>query len=394
MPDTETPVSHKPVPLSHHLTELRKAILYPVILWGVFVVVGLVFQKQVVDALLYPVEKGIGWALRRNPNLPRLGVIQEDASLEKNILASPDGSHYVLRGDRIHQGRADGSPGWDYSLRLPATAVALSPDGRYLAVTLRDGPLVLLAAATGRPEWEDSAADAESLQFTADSQTLLVARQGGEVVGLALDKKVRFSYRIPSAESASSVRPINVGPLDVFMVIMKAAFIFGLLPAVPYLIYCLWKFTKPGLLPHEQAVVGPLMWFLVALFFSGALFAYFAVMPVLTMFLYELNAKWAVVLWDIRHFADLTLILMFAFGIVFEMPLVIILITQLRFVSPDTLSSQRKVIWLVVFILSAIFTPGPDPFSQCMLALPTILLFEAGLYVSRQLLRRQERRAG
>ncbi|MBI2193099.1 MAG: twin-arginine translocase subunit TatC [Planctomycetes bacterium] len=387
MPESADQDSSKPQPLGHHLAELRKAILYPLLVWGAAVVVGLAFQKQVVDALLAPIEKGIRWALERDPSLPRSGLAATPLPIGKNLWVSADGTHYVLRGRTLYQGRADGQPGWTYSAGSNLIDAALSPDGKHLALAAADGRVAWLDSESGRLRWDELVPGVQNVQFAADGPTLIAARSDGEILGLAPDHSVRFRTRVPTQPPGLDVRPINVAPLDVFMVIMKAAVLFGLIPGAPFLLYSLWKFTRPGLHAHERRIVKPILFFLIFLFVLGAAFAYFAVLPVLSMFLYELNAHWAIVMWDIRSFADLTILLMLAFGLVFEMPLVIILVTQIHLVTPAGLASQRRLIYLVVFILAAILTPGPDPFSQAMLALPTILLFEVGLYVSRILLR-------
>ena len=184
------------------------------------------------------------------------------------------------------------------------------------------------------------------------------------------------------------VKFYNQDPMAVFLVIMKAAIIFALIPGIPFMVYSLWKFARPGLMPQEIKVLRPLLWFVNVLFFGGVSFAYFMVVPVIAMFLFTLNASYAEVIWDISKVFSMTIVMSFAFGVIFQLPLVIILVSLLNLVHPNTLARHRRIIWIACFILAAFLTP-PDPISQSMMAIPTILLFELGIWLARIFLRKR-----
>ncbi|MDP6359822.1 MAG: twin-arginine translocase subunit TatC, partial [Planctomycetota bacterium] len=101
-----------------------------------------------------------------------------------------------------------------------------------------------------------------------------------------------------------------------------------------------------------------------------------------------LNASYAEVIWDISKVFSMTLVMSFAFGVIFQLPLVIILVSLLNLVHPNTLARHRRITWIACFILAAFLTP-PDPISQSMMAVPTILLFELGIWLARIFLRKR-----
>ena len=387
---TEKSVEDSPKPLGQHLIELRKAILYPLMLWAFGMVLGIIFQQEVVEALFRPVKRGILLAYEYDPSLPRAGVFQTSTSASRRLFVAPDKTIYVLKKETIHQVHPEKGPGWKFSLAGKGTSLAFSSDGKYIAASSNKGGLFLISTASGKPAWNnDELKDIEELSFSPESQTLVFSRFSGEVRGFSLDGAELYRYEFSRSEFLDDLRPINVAPMAVFMVIMKAALLFGLIPGLPFFIYSLWKFVRPGLYPHERRVLRPVLFFMSFLFFAGAAFAYYVVVPVITLFLFQLNAKWTVVMWDVTKYVDLVIVLMLGLGVIFELPLAIIVITQLRIVRPESLTRHRRMIWIGMFILAAFMSP-PDPVSQLMLAIPTICLFEIGILVSRILLKKRD----
>lgn len=378
----------QPKPLGQHLNDLRKAIIYPLMVWGLTMILGLIFQEQTLNAFLWPVRLGMRWAEQDDPSLAMKNPFRASARAQHRLFVPTDDAVYVVSRHGLHRVSPSGERVWGFDLKGKEIFTSLSPDAKRLAVFSTEDGLILLDADSGKSLWtKPELKDIEELRFSPNAERLVVSRMNGEIVGYGMDGREQFRELFPPPEIVPPT--LNLGPMDVFLVIMKAALIVGLIPGIPFFVFSLWKFIKPGLYPHEQAILRPVLWAISGLFFAGAAFAYFLVVPIISMFLYQLNAKWTVVLWDITKFMDLTLVIMLAFGIVFELPLVIVLLTQLNIVTPDGLVKHRRIIWLGTFILAAFLTP-PDPFSQSLLALPTILLFEAGVVVSRWLLRKRE----
>ena len=381
-----------PRPLGAHLEELRRAILYPLILWGLGMVVGLAFQKHVVRAVMRPMLEGMEKAKKHAPDKFHSGIEKLTPQPAQRSLLGADGSIYIVRQNVVSQINADLTRGWECAFESPILAVAVSADGQRIAAAAVDGKLSLLDAGNGNPIEEESLKGVDELRFSRDGRNLIIAALNGEVHALGRDGGELTKILEARADlfSRSRLLTANLEPMSVFMVIMKAAMIFGLILGIPFLIHSLWRFALPGLLPHEVRAIKPLLWFIILLFLVGAAFAYFVVLPSISMFLYLLSADVSMPMWNITKVVDMTLVLVLMFGLVFQMPLVLIFITRLGLVHPDTLAENRRVVWIGMFIMAAVLTP-PDPISQLLMGVPTIVLFELGIVLSRVFLKRSQR---
>jgi sec-independent protein translocase protein TatC len=385
--ETGDPVDHldEPKPIGAHFEELRRAILYPLIVWGVAMVLGLIFQNQVIWAIMYPMLKGVEKAKALRPDKFQFGIEKLTPQPERRIWPAPDGSSYVLRQDIVSKVTTKSEPAWDYRFKSPVLAFAVSPDGQRVAASSLDGQIAIIDTGSGKAGSVKDVPGAADLHFSPDGSSLLIARTNGEV--LSLGREGGDPRQILAAHDVSFPRLLAMThePMEVVMVIMKAALVLGLIPGLPCLVFFLWRFVKPGLRRREPQIVRNLLLFMMLLFVVGAAFAYFVVLPVIAMFLYLLSADVAMPIWNITKVVDLTLMLVLAFGLIFQLPLVLIFLTYLGVVRPDDLARHRRIVWLAVFIVSAVLTP-PDPFSQTLMAVPTILLYELGIWLSRFLL--------
>lgn len=179
--------------------------------------------------------------------------------------------------------------------------------------------------------------------------------------------------------------------LSPFLTPLKLAFVAALFLAMPYLLYQLWGFVAPGLYRHERRLAAPLLVSSVALFYLGAAFAYFVVLPLLFPFLVGVVPKNVEVAPDIADFLDVAIKLFFAFGLAFEVPIATILLVMTGVATPQTLAAKRPYIIVGAFVIGMLLTP-PDMISQTLLAIPILLLFEAGVFLSRLFLRRRSER--
>lgn len=167
-----------------------------------------------------------------------------------------------------------------------------------------------------------------------------------------------------------------------FLVPFKLTLMLALFISMPYVLYQLWAFIAPGLYRHEQQVAMPLLVASVALFYGGALFAYFAVFPLLFNFFIGIAPEGVAVMTDIGRYLDFVMKLFFAFGIAFEIPVVTLALIWTGITSPDALRRKRPYVIIGAFAVGALLTP-PDVISQSLLAVPVWLLFEAGLLLAR-----------
>ncbi len=172
-----------------------------------------------------------------------------------------------------------------------------------------------------------------------------------------------------------------------FFVPMKVTMLTAFLLALPWMLYQCWAFVSPGLYAHEKRLLRPLLVSAVGLFFVGMAFAYFVVFPVVFGFLVGSAPAGVAVMTDIAEYLDFVIGLFVAFGCAFEVPVAVVLLALMGWVTLPQLTEARSYVIVGAFVLGAIFTP-PDVISQCMLAVPLWLLYELGLLVVRWLPKR------
>lgn len=170
--------------------------------------------------------------------------------------------------------------------------------------------------------------------------------------------------------------------VGVFVVPMKVAFLVAFLIALPYVLYQVWAFVAPGLYAHEKKLVLPLVIASWILFFVGMAFAYFLVFPTVFKFMASIAPEGVAWMTDIEKYLSFTLTTFVAFGVTFEVPVVVIVLVRAGIVTIETLKQARPYVIVGAFVVGAIFTP-PDVISQLMLAVPLCLLYELGIVLAR-----------
>src|SRR5674476_743415 len=166
-----------------------------------------------------------------------------------------------------------------------------------------------------------------------------------------------------------------------FFVPLKVALMAAFLIALPYILYQIWRFVAPGLYAHEKRLVWPLIIASTILFFCGMAFAYFVVFPVVFGFITASAPQGVAVMTDIDKYLSFVLTMFMAFGMAFQVPVAVVLLVRMGFVTVAKLREARPYMVVGAFVVGAIFTP-PDVVSQSMLALPLWLLYEAGIVVA------------
>jgi sec-independent protein translocase protein TatC len=169
--------------------------------------------------------------------------------------------------------------------------------------------------------------------------------------------------------------------VGVFLVPMKVALLVAFVIALPYVLYQAWAFVAPGLYAHEQKLVLPLVIGSSVLFILGMAFAYFLVFPVVFKFMASVAPAGVAWMTDIEKYLSFVLTLFVAFGVTFEVPIIVIVLVRTGVVSVAKLKEMRPYMIVGAFVVGAVFTP-PDVVSQCMLAVPLCLLFELGLWLA------------
>jgi sec-independent protein translocase protein TatC len=171
-----------------------------------------------------------------------------------------------------------------------------------------------------------------------------------------------------------------------FMAPLKLALFLGVFIAMPYVLYQAWAFVAPGLYKREKRFAIPLMVSSILLFYAGVAFAYFVVFPLMFAFLTTTAPTGVQVMTDINNYLDFVLMLFFAFGVAFEMPVATVLLAATGLVRVETMAKNRGYVLLGIFVIAAFLTP-PDALSQTAMAVPMWLLYEVGIILSRILLR-------
>ena len=174
-----------------------------------------------------------------------------------------------------------------------------------------------------------------------------------------------------------------------FLIPFKLTLVLAVFIAMPYVLYQLWAFVAPGLYQHERRLVLPLLASSTVLFYSGALFAYFVVFPLVFAFFTSTAPEGVSVMTDISRYLDFVLTMFFAFGAAFEVPVVTVLLVWTGIVTQESLRQKRPYIIVAAFIIGGVLTP-PDVISQTLLAVPVWLLFELGLYFSGWFMSRKD----
>ncbi len=182
---------------------------------------------------------------------------------------------------------------------------------------------------------------------------------------------------------------INIDIAGQFKAHLLVSFIVGLMVAFPYLIWELWRFFKPALKIKERIAIGWTLMAISLLFAIGVLFGYYLIVPLTINFLttYQVSPQLINQI-SFQSYLSIVLTLSFSTGLVFELPVLIHFLTKIGILYPDWLKKQRKAAIVMAFIVAAVITP-PDAFSQILVALPLIFLYELGISVSKRAMKKK-----
>jgi len=175
---------------------------------------------------------------------------------------------------------------------------------------------------------------------------------------------------------------IYTSPQGAFFTYLKVSLMLSILGTSPYSFYQIWAFIAPGLYKEEQRAVLPLAFFSAFFFLAGAAFCYITVFPIAFKFFMGFTTDMVRPMISVEEYLSFALKLIIAFGLVFEMPLFSYFLARLRLITPVGMRRYRKYAILVIFIVAAILTP-PDVFSQVLMALPMIFLYEVSIYITK-----------
>lgn len=197
----------------------------------------------------------------------------------------------------------------------------------------------------------------------------------------------------PLRQNTSITELSTLGVTEGFISVLKVSVYAGLVVCVPFILYQFWAFVLPGLYENERRNVIPYMLSTSALFLGGVAFAYFIVLPVGLKFMVGYGADMFNQLLQADRYISFVSLFLLSFGIVFELPLLMMLLAWTGLIDYVKMRKVRKYAILVEAVVAAVFTPSQDPVSMCLMLIPLIILYEFGILLSKSVAKRKAKRA-
>jgi sec-independent protein translocase protein TatC len=180
-----------------------------------------------------------------------------------------------------------------------------------------------------------------------------------------------------------------MGPIDPFLVTLKLAIFVGMLFASPIVIYHLWAFLSPALHPAEKRAILPTLYFGLVLFLSGVAMGYFLALPATLKFTMGFQTEFLEPAIMVTNYLSFVTGLLLAFGVVFELPVVILALTFMGLVTPEFLAEKRRHALATITVVACVITPGDVVTLTLMMMLPLALLYELSITLSKVVVRKR-----
>lgn len=209
------------------------------------------------------------------------------------------------------------------------------------------------------------------------------------VVAIMVAAVVCYSYNeqllniITLPLRAINQRLIVTGVTEAFFVKLELSFVAGFIIAFPIVAWSLWRFIKPALYPHERKYIYILFPTTLILFATGILFSYFGILPLVLKFFVYIAGENLQTMFKVDQYVSFVMSFSIPFGLVFELPVITFFLAKIGIVKPELLSKKRKYALLIIVIAAGALTPGPDPISQIMMAVPMYILYEVSIIVAK-----------
>lgn len=240
------------------------------------------------------------------------------------------------------------------------------------------------------PEQEEGLAEGTLLSHLVELRSRLVKIAASVLILFAIlipfNKSIYEAVSAPLFAASPGVEMIIIGMAAPLLVPFKLTFIVALFLAMPVVLYQVWAFVAPGLYKKERHFAFPLLASSIVLFYAGIAFAYYVVFPLVFGFFGSIEIDGAPWTPDIASYLDFITSIVLAFGVAFEVPIATMLLVWAGLTTPAKLAKARPYVFLMAFVVGMFLTP-PDVISQTLLAIPVYLLYEAGIIMSRLLVR-------
>jgi sec-independent protein translocase protein TatC len=205
-------------------------------------------------------------------------------------------------------------------------------------------------------------------------------------IGIGFTISYFYAEHLINFITAPAGKLYYMSPAEGFFSYLKISFVFGVLGALPILLYQVWAFLVPALTTNERTALVILVPTSVILFFTGLSFSYFLVLPAALKFFIGFTTENLQPLLSLGQYLSFIISFLLPFGIIFELPLFLVVLAKVGLISSAFLVSKRKMMIVASFVIGAVISPTPDVFSQTMIAIPLLLLYEASILVLKHLM--------
>jgi sec-independent protein translocase protein TatC len=233
--------------------------------------------------------------------------------------------------------------------------------------------------------------EAPLTEHLAELRTRLIRMVLAVIIGTVVAfTKANYLFEIlkmPLLKVNPNLKLYFLSPTEPFFTAFKISFLAGFILVSPFVFYQIWKFIEPALYEHEKKLVFPFVIFTTLFFIIGCLFSFYLVLPVAIGFFINFGniQLGAEAIFSVKEYISFVLRMILAFGLTFELPVVLSLLARLGLVTPEFLVKSRPYFIVLAFIIAAIITPTPDAISQLMLAVPLILFYEVSILMAKYL---------
>ncbi len=194
----------------------------------------------------------------------------------------------------------------------------------------------------------------------------------------------------PVREYLADGKLLYFSPVDGFFVTLKVGLLVGLILAFPILVYQLWSFLSPALEKREKRIIVPSLYLGLVLFAAGVAMAYFIALPISLKFLVGFQTEFLEASYEINAYMAFVLRLLVAFGAVFELPVVVMILSVLGLVTPAMLRKNRRYALVIITVVACVLSPGDFVLLSLLMMAPLVLLYELSIGLSRMIYRRKE----
>jgi sec-independent protein translocase protein TatC len=204
---------------------------------------------------------------------------------------------------------------------------------------------------------------------------------GTIIAWIFIDFFINQILLLPAKQSNFKLQ--NLRPFGQLFLFFEVALIIGLILSFPNVVYQLWKFISPALRENEKKYISAIVIFTTICFLAGVLFAYFVMLPLTLQFAAQFGSPEIANNFSIDEYFSIILSVIIGAGLVFELPMLSFFLSKIGILTPRIMRKYRRHAIVVILILAALLTPGTDPVSQILLAIPLVFLYEISILVSK-----------